>query len=283
MEALKLIKTKQKIWADNHGIALIGSKTTQGEKIYTSSLPDNLFQSLSQATIENFKGGRGNEFGNGVDPGKMQALHSSSAVAVNAFEYWGTVNDKTLLAKSLLIPSGVISVDFEQKYPIFGGIPPHIDVVLGYENDFLCAIECKFTEPFNKQTSQSGLKPKYINDFSNWAAIPNIYTLAQKISPADGLFEKLDCAQLIKHILGLMTATQFDKEKFYLIYLYYGVFGEEGYLHEKEIERFSDVARSDGIAFQAITWQEFICNMYLNKTSDPGLAKYLEYMGQRYL
>lgn len=285
MEALELIKTKQKIWAESNGITLIGSKITRGERVYTSSLTDNLFQPLSQPTVDDFIKGNGNELVNELGPCKMQALHSSSALAVNAYEYWRTASDKTLLATSLDIPSGINSVCFEQKRPIFGGIPPHIDVVLDYEQDFQCAIECKFSEVFNVQTNpkNKGLKPKYLTGFKNWAAIPHLENLARQISPENQTFIKLDCAQLIKHVLGLMTAAQFDKKKFRLIYLYYGVFGAEGCQHDKEIKIFSDVARSDGIAFQAITWQELICNMYKNRTPNPGLDNYLKYMSERYL
>ena len=79
MDSQRYIKEKQKIWAKSKGINLIGSKTERGEKIYTTQKEHNLFCKLSEETIINFKSADGNEFGTGKYPGKIQALHSSSA------------------------------------------------------------------------------------------------------------------------------------------------------------------------------------------------------------
>lgn len=288
MKTITYLKKKQQIWADYKKIDLIGSQNVKGEKIYTTLLCNNLFQLISKETRKDIKNGSGNELGNGKIPGKMQALHSSSALSINVFDYWRNCNDKSVLAKSLNITSSDISsICFEKKYPIFSAsnnIPPNIDIVIEYENGNCCAIECKFTEPFNKRSDNNGLKGKYLLQYDHWEGIPNIKALAEKISPEDNIFDKLNCPQLIKHILGLMECYDCKKSKFTLLYLYYDVFGEDGYQHNKEIQKFSEIVKEDGICFKAITWQELLCNMYSKLDSSMPLdCNYIAYLCKRYL
>ena len=61
---------------------------------YTQNRNDNFFLPPSLETVNDFKNANGQEFGNGIDPGKIKALHSSSALAVNFFEYWKASSDK---------------------------------------------------------------------------------------------------------------------------------------------------------------------------------------------
>lgn len=283
VDALKYLKQRQQIWAERKNKKLIGSQGDRGEKLYTETLNENLFKQMSQDTNECFKSGDGNELGNGTLPGKMQALHSSSALTVNIFDYWKDIEDKTPIAKSLLIPSTLIkNIGFEKKYPILeNSIHPNIDVVFNYKNGYCCAIECKFTEPFSKRQREYGFKEKYFDGFRKWDIVPEIYKLATLISPEDKAFEKLHAAQLIKHILGLLASCNYQKNKFRLIYLYYGVFGDEGCKHEKEIAEFKEIVKKDGIAFQAITWQTLICNLYRNCTYEHDT--YIKYISERYV
>lgn len=44
MNTLNYIKSKQKIWAKLRNIELIGSQNEKGDKIYTKTLNENLFQ-----------------------------------------------------------------------------------------------------------------------------------------------------------------------------------------------------------------------------------------------
>jgi len=83
MNARDQILVKQTAWARLQGIDLIGSRNEQGAKVYTGTLEENLFVvKLSESTVRSFSQGDGNELGNGEYPGKMQALHSSSALGV---------------------------------------------------------------------------------------------------------------------------------------------------------------------------------------------------------
>lgn len=105
MTTIKYLKERQKIWAAIHEIDLIGSKITKGERIYTECIEDNLFaRQMLESTKREYSSADGQEFGNGEFPGKMQALHSSSAIVVNVFEYWKS-KSPDFIAKALKIPS----------------------------------------------------------------------------------------------------------------------------------------------------------------------------------
>jgi hypothetical protein len=99
MNAYNYIVEKQIQWALNHGIELDGSKGEKGRRTYTRELNQNLFRSLSPLATEQFEKGDGNEI-NGEDgnPSKMQAVHSSSALGVNIFQYWQDKKQASVIA-----------------------------------------------------------------------------------------------------------------------------------------------------------------------------------------
>ena len=93
MRAYEFILSKQIQWALNRDIPLVGSKKERGRPAYTIELSQNLFEPLDPNTRESFMKGDGNEINDKVDgPDKMQAVHSSSALSVNIFQYWKTIN-----------------------------------------------------------------------------------------------------------------------------------------------------------------------------------------------
>ena len=60
--------------------------------------------------------------------GKMQALHSSSAIVVNVFEYWKS-KSPDFIAKALKIPSKKIEeIVFEEKFPIVKDFINHFNL-----------------------------------------------------------------------------------------------------------------------------------------------------------
>ena len=139
-------------------------------------------------------------------------------------------------------------------------------------------IECKFSEAYGAY-KHSGLKKKYLDCKSLWDDIPKVQDLAERISPDDNEFTFLHPAQLIKHILGLKC--QFGHNGFRLLYLWYDVLGEEGKVHRDETNRFSLLARSDGIKFHALTYQELIAELAAQIRSGHG--EYVRYLTDRYL
>ena len=73
---------------------------------YTSTFEQNLFASPSEETRLEFSKGDGGELGTPGKRGKMQALHSSSALGCNVFEYWRK-RDAQPLANALQLNSKI--------------------------------------------------------------------------------------------------------------------------------------------------------------------------------
>ena len=321
MNGLEFIKAKQRGWAKRKKLELVGGTIpNKGEKNYLQNLPDNLFEELSGENARCFNSGDGNETRDSkARLAKMKALHSSSAIVVNLFQYWqgkdispilsacnvwGRSGKPGQLLKRVGTPSfHVIDVPhapveglikFEEHFKISedkSRFPrtPNIDVVINAGSSDV-AIEAKFTEPYSSRKHE-GLKQKYIDELSFWEGLPNLYELAKEISPDDKKFRCLDAAQLIKHVLGLKR--RFDKcnpdlgtgrllkRGFHLLYLWYDVIGEDGVEHRKEIEQFAEIARRDNVRFSHVTYQEVI--MKLSKDCYEGNENYLDYLTDRYL
>jgi len=287
MKAYQYIKSKQTQWALNNGIPLIGSKVVKGRPAYTPELDQNLFEPLSLDTRKSFEQGDGNEI-NG-NPAKMQAVHSSSALAVNVFQYWQKIQQVSVIAsacgfcqKGNAVSKNIV---FEEKYPVddnFDKFPiaPNIDAVFHNVDSAQFkrfAVECKFSEAYGS-IRHSGLKPAYLELIPLWSDIPNLYAFAKSISP-DENFIYLHSAQLIKHILGLKR--KFGKSGFRLLYLWYDVFGQEGAIHRGEIDQFLEITKADGIYFKAMSYQELI--LVLSRECWQEHPRYIKYLSERYL
>jgi hypothetical protein len=288
MTALEYILSKQIQWALTCGIPLIGSKGMRGRASYTSELNQNLFEPLLPDVQESFSRGDGNEIiGSQNSPAKMQAVHSSSALAVNIFQYWRKIEQVPIISAAcgLCRKGNNISnkIVFEEKYPIDSRFQfaPNIDIVIHNVESFYVkrfAIECKFSEAYKKEV-HDGIRPQYINITELWEDVPELYGLAKLISPVDDSFAYLHPAQLIKHILGLKRA--YGRKGFRLLYLWYDVLGEEGANHRKEIRNFSEIAKSDDIKFHELSYQELIVRLSNEYRSDH--EKYINYITTRYL
>ncbi|MHB1664790.1 MAG: hypothetical protein ACYCT7_05955 [bacterium] len=81
-------------------------------------------------------------------------------------------------------------------------------------------------------------------------------------------FIYLDVAQLIKHVLALLSCNPKNNKKFRLVYLWYNAFGEEDYTHSCEINDLSAIFKKDDIQFQSITWQEVITKIFHSDIKD---------------
>lgn len=281
MNTFDYIKKKQQIWGIINNISLMGSEGERGEHNYTRSLVENLYMPLSEKSIEEFNKADGNEF----KSKKMNALHSSSAIVVNVVEFLKSSNQLDILAKALKIPStNIKNISYEEKFRIFpDNIPPNIDLCFNYGNS-ITAIESKFTEPYQAREHPS-LKEKYLKDFTMWGQIPNIHRLAEDIFKANKEFQYLDVAQLIKHVLGLLSYDPENNKKFRLVYLWYNAFGEDGFKHSCEISELSSIFNED-VKFQSITWQEVIIKLFhsdIKDGSNNNALDYKNYITERYL
>jgi len=287
MNGYEYILAKQIAWATNRGIPLEGSKVSRGRPAYASNLDQNLFQTLLPEVRAAFVAGDGDELGSPGLPGKMQAVHSSSALGVNVFQYWKAASAVPVIAAAcgLCKQGSQVSCDirFEEKYPINDAFrfSPNIDVVI-HNGDTVAiqrfAIECKFSEAYGTH-KHTGLKAKYLDCGVTWGDIPSLRTLAESISPDDNKFMHLHPAQLIKHILGMKR--QFGPDGFRLLYLWYDVLGEDGKRHRDEVAEFAGVAKQDGIMFHSLTYQELIVKLVATAGNDH--KEYVRYLTDRYL
>lgn len=286
MDASEQIIAKQLEWAHNQGLRLTGSRGSRGRKAYTTNLQNNLFQSLNiHSRIELEEGDGGELKSTEKWPAKIQALHSSSALGINVFDYWRGSADLSIISSSCGLSrrsrSFTGDIRFEQKLPIDSRFrySPNIDVViLPASGTYKCfAIECKFTEAYSGR-GHGGLDGKYLENEQIWQGLPATWQLAQDISPNDSQFNFLHAAQLIKHILGLNR--KYGRTKYRLLYLSYDAFGEAGFQHGQEVGDFARIVRSDGIAFHHTTYQDLIIRLAQHREKH---REYVGYLTDRYL
>jgi hypothetical protein len=212
-------------------------------------------------------------------PAKMRALHSSSALAVNFFDYW-VDRDTTPLTRALETGPEPVEVRFEVQYPTgLGGIPPNLDVVLERRDGFVIALESKFTEWMKAKTANlAPFKDKYFPAGTGlWekAGLPATQRLAESMQAGDIFFRHLDAAQLLKHALGLANNLGTG---FRLFYIYYDASGDEALAHEIEIKKFSDRVGEE-LGFRSVSYQELLLSLEAGQGVD---SEYLGYLRGRY-
>jgi len=265
--AYRRISNQQRAWANKRGIEL-------NEKGYTPRLNDNLFCPLSPKSELEFRSGRGDE----LSKGKMNALHSSSALVVNVFEYWRD-RDVDFIAQACGASKGATSLHFERTYPTgLGSIPPHLDVEFYNPLFRPLAVEAKFTESYRRKTKRH-IKEKYLNS-SLWKGLSGCESLVRRIREEEKgttSFSFLDAPQLLKHILGLTT--KFGKRGFELLYLWYDCRPSlEAERHRREIGEFERYISSE-VSFQQMAYQELFKSIRDNSEADP---QYIGYLADRY-
>ena len=268
MTAEQEIRNSQQHWAKLMGIPF----DSLG---YVPQAEDNLWQPLSGSALQAFERGAGKELS-----GHMKALHSSSALAVNFFDYW-TCRDKTPLLSALGIePVDGCSLDFEAQFRTgLGGTPPHTDVALTDGSHFVHAIEAKFTEHLkHSSTGKSDFKSSYFPKSRKlWdeRGLSACQKLAEDLSDGRHRFEYLDPWQLLKHALGLATQ---KGDQFSLYYIYYDWFGEELVAHRREIDLFEERVGCE-VRFRVLTYQQVFKRF---GDSQQAGVDYLNYLKSRY-
>jgi hypothetical protein len=260
------IVRKQLAWAERHGIEVY--------KGYTRRLTDNLFIPLSSRSEEDFCSGRGDE----LQTGKMQALHSSSALVVNVFEYWRS-RKVDYIAQVCGASQGATSLHYERTYPTgLGGIPPHLDIEFFGNLTRPLVIESKFTELYHRRTKRY-IKEKYL-DSSLWERLPGCESLVWQIRKEEDSrtsFSFLDVPQLLKHILGLTK--KFGIRGFELLYLWYDYQpSSEAEKHRLEIRGFESTISRE-VIFRHMTYQDLFKEVKDGRVASPN---YIDYLDNRY-
>lgn len=239
---------------------------------YTYALSDNLIVPDLEACVRTeFAAGAGRELR------RMKAVHSSAALAVNAF----APLRKDTIRFGLAERTGLAVDAFEAKRPIanVGRIPPHLDVVCANDTT-LVAIESKCTEYLSTKTatfSDEYLVAGEVNALAPWFA----EMMRLRSAQADG-YRLLDAAQLIKHAFGLGYAA--EQRRTTLLYLFWEprdaalspLFAE----HRNEIARFARAVAGGGIGFASMTysdlWEDWL------KAEDPRLREHAQRLRARY-
>jgi hypothetical protein len=274
---LELVGTKQDVlarqslWARSRSL----SPDSRG---YLPTYAANLFKPLSDEALACFQKGSGNELLDiGDRPAKMRATHSSSALAVNVFDYWSDSPDAVLNALGL--PTPAVRLAFESQFETgLGGTPPNLDVCFELANRTVIGIESKFTEWLTPQPLKKELfKPKYFPAGPGlWGGrgMQSAQTLAEDLRDGRLRYRYLNAAQLLKHALGLSCSAK----PFHLVYLYFDVRGREGEAHISEVQDFA--ARLGGdVSFHYRTYQGLF--ELLQQNSQPH-DDYVNYLRSRY-
>ena len=255
-------------WATHEKISLEG---------YTQRVEDNIFGNvLHPETKEEYKRGKGHEL-----DGKrahMKALHSSSALVVNVFDFWRRQNRIQDIARCCGAEGIVSGMTFEKTQPI-GGMdrtPPHLDIE--FTGTIPLAVESKFTETYHRKTRRDNGDTHldvYLDHYAIWKGLQKTKDLAEHISQQSGSrtdFEYLDVPQLIKHILGLTCSYG---GQFFLLYLWYKIKSKEAQKHEDELAKFSTCIK-DEITFRAMNYQDLFKKIRQLPDVDSAYLKYLE-------
>jgi len=266
------IRRQQQTWASNREIAV----DTFG---YTYSLDANLFQPLHPETLAEFQRGDGDELGRNGRPGKMQALHSSSALVVNVFDYWRS-RSLAWVASALALSSEPSSLRFEAQFHTgLTGNPPNLDLAFVLPDLQSVALESKFTESYAHANKTEPFKDKYFpvgNGLWRDRGLPRCQQLAGRLHRRELQFRYLNAPQLLKHVLGL---AQPSVGRFTLFYLWYAIQSDEARTHREEIKAFADETGSE-LDFRVLTYQEFFAKALRDLGAEH--VAYLSYLGERY-
>ena len=208
----------------------------------------------------------------------MQALHSSSALAYNVFEYWRQREDREELRVALDLPTPIKAIAFEGKFATGLGAPAHVDVILEV-GEGLVAVESKFLEPFNSRKPYNTFSTNYFHPgVGRWTSVglPRCQTFAEEVHRAEEEFRWLDVPQLLKHALGLW---RMGRPGVSLWYLFVEIEGDGGEQHQQELDLFQERVGAE-LGFRALSYNQLISR--LHERGNPAHAEYVAYLASRY-
>jgi hypothetical protein len=246
---------------------------------YLTEVGHNLRSPLSKGARSAFARGSGSELmSRGPKPPKMCALHSSSALAVNVFDFW-TERPNSVLAQRLGMKRQEVTVSFEKQFPTgLRGVPPNLDIVIRGKEDPFVAIESKFTEWMTPKRKRPVFKGKYFPHGKRWWAekgLVECQLIAERIQTNDVVYRFLDVAQLLKHMLGLAAAGG----PWRLLYLFFDCSGPIAEQHHAEIKEFT-VALGPRTPFESMTYQHLVGSF--QDATDVDVIEFQRWLSNRY-
>jgi len=215
---------------------------------YVSSIEENLLAGVEPRHFsEDFENGDGRELDR-----KFRAVHSSAALAVNAFARFKDGPAHLSLADR----SGFETIDFEFRCPTgLRGTPPHLDL-LAQGPAGVVAVESKCTEHLERE--MPSFSPAYGERIRDERRSGVWFRAMETILAKPAEFGFLDVAQLIKHAFGL--ARCFSARPTTLLYLYWEPLDADRHpifrQHRCEILRFSDLVAGGFPAFRTQSYPE---------------------------
>ena len=244
------------------------------DKGYVADFQDILLPIVSPEDFEaDLSAGNGNELQT-----KFRAVHSSSALAVNAFApFRQRMGDLALLDRR-----GFETLAFEQKCPtgLRRGTPPNLDVLLsgmggvvGIESkltEYLASHRARFSSAYAEQIQDERRAQGYFREMLRLIEEPVSYVW-------------LDAAQLIKHAFGLARTN--GQRPATLLYLFWEpanpsasrVFAE----HRREIAAFAERVAGATPVFRAMSYPE-LWSSWKDAGQQDWLAQHIEELRARY-
>lgn len=219
------------------------------DKGYAGDFRDILLPMVSAEDFEaDLNAGSGNELQT-----KFRAVHSSSALAVNAFApFRQRIGELAVLGHS-----GFTALAFEQKCPtgLRRGTPPNLDVLVSGESGVM-GIESKLTEYLTPHRAK--FSPAYEEQIRDARREEGYFSEMQRLMDEPDRYTWLDAAQLIKHAFGL--AHTFRDRPATLLYLFWepadpsvaSVFVD----HRREIAAFAERVAGSTPVFKAMSYSE---------------------------
>jgi hypothetical protein len=204
---------------------------------------------------------------------KIQAIHSSAALAANTFGRWKTDPAKL----KILGLSGFQPPKFEAQCPTgLGGTPPNLDVLL-QSPDIVIGIESKLLEPltprkphFSKSYSRDRLP---LCEESWWNLLEQVRHWPKS---------HLDAAQLVKHYLGLRKRFPTGR-KVFLVYLFWQPLNAANFAeysqHADNLEKFRNaISESGAVQFISMDYLQ----LWDSWSGNADLAEHANLLKQRY-
>jgi hypothetical protein len=183
---------------------------------YVRSLEHNLAPGIPLTSVaEDFRAADGRELvSTGGRPGKLHAVHSSSALAVNTFGSFRDAPGRLRIAGR----GGFGYACFEKKLRTgLGGTPPNLDF-FAVGDEAVVAVEAKFTEVLGAKLA--GFSESYSGLVSELAG-PRWREMYASLCDDPKRFRHLDAAQLVKHYLGIRHSLADEPQPKLLVYLFW--------------------------------------------------------------
>ncbi len=268
-----------------------GKEVDEKGYLVSECAEDNLLDGLEEDWLKikkSFLKGSGNELkkdSNGR--AKFCALHSSSALCVNAFAPFCLRKD----VDRFLDNQRIVKANFEKEMKIgMGGTPPTLDFFIETDDDII-GIESKFTEYLDAKSNGKYYKNSKLKE----EGVFSDKFFEQVVRPFMPPFIYLNVNQLVKHIMGLMNNNP-DNKEITLFYIYWtpkswaegSAYDKIYKQHKKEIAEFSEVIDAYAeeskkpLSFKAMSYNEFWERMKEQYPENEVLDEHIKAFKKRY-